>query len=105
MKKIILAACLLPVLFGCDCGDEGSRETEKTALKCGIYDVKIEIVGKDFLKTSINGEKIEMRHAVSADGAKYEGKGAVVSAALWNKGTNWMLLLDDGRPIDCKVLK
>jgi membrane-bound inhibitor of C-type lysozyme len=75
---------------------------EQTALKCGNYDVAIEMVDRDTLNTAINGEKIRMNSAVSASGARYEGKGAAVSVALWNKGQNWMLIINDGAAIDCK---
>ena len=122
MKKIILIACLLPVFFGCEGNDDAqkepkkSREPEKIALKCGNYDVGIELTDKELVSASINGEKIEMRRAVAASGEKYEGRGAVVSASLlvhrspqgeggWNKDSDWSLSLDGGRQISCRQIR
>jgi membrane-bound inhibitor of C-type lysozyme len=97
---IMLAASL--ILAGCDGGKP--IEHKKYALKCGSYDVAIETVDADTLKTAINGEKITMNRAVSASGAKYQGKGAAISAGLWNKDGDWSLEIG-GRAVSCKPLK
>jgi membrane-bound inhibitor of C-type lysozyme len=98
---------LLGFLAACGDDDGGTPPAAKRdALKCGAYDVAIEYVAgdADTLKTSINGEKITMYRAVSASGAKYEGKGSAISAALWNKGQSWTLHVG-GDAIKCKSLK
>ena len=91
---VLLAAC-----------DSPKKEPERFSLKCGKYSVAVEIVDKDKLNAAINGEKIQMFSAISASGAKYDGRGAVVKASLWNKGRNWSLIINNGRMIECKSLK
>jgi membrane-bound inhibitor of C-type lysozyme len=104
MKRISKLAVLAAVLLGgCDSTPPPQAETQKIALKCGNYDVAIEVADADTLNTAINGEKITMYRAISASGAKYDGKGAAVSASLWNKGENWSLIVNNGSTISCKT--
>jgi membrane-bound inhibitor of C-type lysozyme len=105
-KAAIMLAAASLVLAGCDCDcDCGEpRRPNKYSLKCGSYDVAIEIADADTLKTAINGEKITMNRAISANGAKYQGKGAAISAGLRNKGGDWSLEIG-GRAASCKSLK
>ncbi|MDR1027006.1 MAG: MliC family protein [Rickettsiales bacterium] len=100
MKKLALVASVF--LAACE---SPKKEPERFQLKCGKYAVAVEVADADTLNTAVNGEKIQMFSAVSASGAKYEGKGAVVKASLWNKGANWSLIINNGRMIDCKSLK
>lgn len=102
MKKTIIMLGILASGLTAGCGEKTPPTPKKIALKCGNYDVAIEMVDKDTLKTAINGEKIEMFRAISASGAKYDGRGAATSVSLWNKGEKWSLLLNNGRPIECK---
>lgn len=99
--KISWAMGLL-ALAACDSAPESPEIRETFALKCGGYDVVIEVVSGDTLNTTLNGEKIRMNRAISASGAKYEGKGAAVLAAMWSKGDNWTLHINDEVVHDCK---
>lgn len=102
MKKIISAALLAAALAACDNGGEyKGPDTKKFVLKCGSYDVAVEVGAGDVLNTTVNGEKITMKPVVSASGSKYEGKGAATSAYLWNKGLDWALGIGKDH-IDCK---
>jgi membrane-bound inhibitor of C-type lysozyme len=101
MKKMKTLAVASLVLAACD---GAAPKVEKYALKCGSYDVSVEVASPDTLKTAINGEKITMGREISASGARYVGKGAAVSAELWNKGQDWSLDIG-GRFISCKSLK
>ncbi|MDR2770110.1 MAG: MliC family protein [Rickettsiales bacterium] len=104
MKKACMIAILAAGLAACDEAPqpEQAKEPERVALKCGKYDVAIEISDADTLNAAVNGEKITMSAAVSADGAKYEGKGRAASATLWSKGKNWSLSINGGGLTDCK---
>jgi len=108
MKIIAMVLSLIPVLFGCDnqSAEEKTREPERIALTCGRFEVVVKkIPGADTLKATINGEEIQMNQVEAASGARYAGRGAVVSASLWSHGANWSLSLDRGRPISCRSLR
>lgn len=100
---VFFASIIVLLIGGCD-SDDAKRPT-RYQMKCNAYDVVVEVVDADTLNTAINGEKIEMHRAASTNGTKYTGKGAVVQASVWNKGSEWALFIDRGGAIYCKVTK
>ncbi|MDR1361038.1 MAG: MliC family protein [Rickettsiales bacterium] len=95
MRKLSFMAVLvsLTVIAGCSKSDE--------KIQCGDYQISYAIVGDD-LNATINGDAVQLKQAVAASGARYVGALNDTELVLWNKGADWMLILNDGDPIECK---
>lgn len=102
--KMRLSRIMVTLLVLTACDGSNAPKSEKVALNCNGYNVTVELGSsdRDTLQAVINGEKITMHSVISASGAKYEGRGAAVTAVLWNKGKDWSLGLNDGKLISCK---
>lgn len=70
-------------------------------MKCGDYEVKVEI-GESAITATLNGDTVALPQVITASGARYEGVLNDVNVALWNKGDDWTLYLNDDAPIDCE---
>lgn len=95
MKKVLPVFLGLIILSAC--------ENKKTIeLDCGGNAVSINMSEDgENLSTVINGENIDFHIAISASGARYVGQMNGTEVALWNKGTDWTLYLDENTPIMC----
>lgn len=94
MKRILFSLMAAFVLVGCSESDN--------VMKCGAYDVQVEVQGEDNLKAVLNGDEVMLKQTVSASGARYEGILNDTSVVLWNKGHDWTLILHDEEPVECK---
>lgn len=100
MKKYLIMGVVLPLLAAC-----GEKPTAVLEMRCGDLDVTVDVY-KQHLDARIGEENIYMEQTISASGARYESMGAVLTGlVLWNKGDDWMLMLDDRQtPVSCRVI-
>jgi len=77
---------------------------KKLTLSCDQFTVKVAVY-RDRLDTHINGQNVPMTPVVAASGVKYEGISGDVALSLWNKGENWMMLINEDQVIECTVNK
>ena len=95
MKKIGFVLVGLLSLGACDRADN--------VYVCDKYSVEITTAENgDTLTADINGDVVEMNIAPSADGARYVANLNDTEITLWNKGRDWMLIVGEEEPIECK---
>lgn len=96
MKRWLIGFVSCAALAACD-----KYDAEMT---CGNYDVEIKMSKNgEVLDARISGAPATMKLGVSASGARYLGRANDVDVALWNKGSEWTLYVDDGTAIPCNV--
>ena len=96
MKKICF--CMLGALALVAC-----EKSDNNTMTCGKYEVEIELDDSgEKLTANLNGDTVEMNIAPSADGARYVANLNDTEIALWNKGRDWTLFVDDEDPVECK---
>lgn len=98
IKRVFFLLCAVCAIAACD-GNGGG--TDGAVLHCGEYDVAISDMDIDKISASINGDAIELTHVVAASGARYDGSVNDTGVTLWQKGENWLLILDDDMVIEC----
>lgn len=99
MKKalFLLFACI--AVAACEKTDDGIIRCQ-----CGDYAVEITMSESgDTINAVLNGDAAELKRAVSASGAKYDGVLNDTDVTLWNKGENWTMILDDDMVVECAV--
>lgn len=95
MKKIIILFFVIPLIISC--------ERHKT-VQCG--DLKVEFVDDfkdiDKIKVNVNDKIVDLEITKSASGSKYTGFLDKNQIDLWGKGTDWVIILNDDKVIECK---
>ena len=95
MKKIFVLSLVLLSLAAC--------KKQENVFVCGDYNVQITISQDgEKMNAVINGDELELVHAISASGARYVGVLNDTNVELWNKGKDWTMFLNEEEPIFCK---
>ncbi|MDR0449479.1 MAG: MliC family protein [Rickettsiales bacterium] len=109
MKKSLIAVAAVLMLGACD-------NSKHFKLDCEGHKIDVSMDGKGEKLTAVVDDRfsVKLDNVVSADGAKYEGQVIWGNAGeltyiweliLWNKGENWMTIIDTGFVLDCNVIK
>lgn len=99
MKKLIAIIALCVLATACD---NAPKSDDVVRRKCGGYDVEMKFNDDgDIIHAIISGDSIDLKMAVTASGAKYVGVLNDTDVALWGKGNDWILILDDNKLIEC----
>lgn len=95
MKKFMFGFIGLLTLVACERADN--------VYVCDKYTVEINLdESGDRLTADLNGDVVEMNIAPSADGARYIANLNDTEITLWNKGRDWILIIGDEEPVECK---
>jgi len=98
MKKFLLPVLCVALFAACD----KKSEEDVIVQTCGNYTVEIKMTdGGEKLYARINGDAVEMTNVVAASGAKFDGVLNDTNVSLWNKGADWIMLIDDETLIEC----
>ena len=99
MKKLIAIVALCVLATGCD---NTTKNDDTVRRKCGGYDVEMKFDdGGDVMHAVISGDSVDLKLSVTASGAKYVGNLNDTDVALWGKGNDWILILDDDTFLEC----
>lgn len=99
MKRALFLLFACAVVAACDKTDDGIIRCQ-----CGDYAVEITTSQSgDTINAVLNGDAAEFKLAVSASGAKYDGVLNDTGVTLWNKGADWIMILDDDTVVECVV--
>lgn len=95
MKKIVLSCLMGLALVAC--------EKDNNTIVCGDYNVAMTFSDDgEKINAVINGDELELTHAISASGARYVGVLNDTTVELWAKGKEWTMFLNEEEPIFCK---
>lgn len=101
MKKLIALLTLCAIVTACDKSPKPDDIIRRT---CGGYDVEMTFnPDGSIMHAVISGDSVDLTHTVTASGAKYIGNLNDTDVALWGKGNDWILILDDENLIECRA--
>lgn len=99
MKKLVAIMMLTTIVAACD---NAPKSDDVVRRKCGGYDVEMKFSDDgDIMHAVISGDNIDLQLSQTASGAKYVGVLNDTDVALWGKGNDWILILDDDTLLEC----
>ncbi len=93
MKKLLIIFAAVFALYACSESDD--------FIKCGEFEVKAEI-HENSMTAVINGDTVVLPQVQSGSGARYEGVLNDTAVVMWNKGSEWTLIIGTESPISCE---
>ncbi|MCL2538346.1 MAG: MliC family protein [Alphaproteobacteria bacterium] len=76
------------------------QPAETVKMKCGDFDIAAKIF-KDKIVATVDMQGITLIKTESASGVRYAGTFEGVAIVAWNKGKDWILIIDDSETIEC----
>lgn len=99
MRKLIAILTLCAIIGACD---KTKQSDDVIRRKCGGFDVEMTFDATgDIMHAVISGDAVDLKLTTTASGAKYVGHLNDTDVALWGKGNDWILILDDDTLIEC----